>query len=556
MNPKFRNPSRVCRYEPLEPRQLLAGNVNISFDPVTNALLVIGDASSNVLVVTQTGANSFKFTGGGTKINNGNSAVTENNVDDGIFINMGAGTNSLTLSNLKIEGGTDEVSLGIVMGDGTDALAMAGITTEYACGINAGGGTNAIAITKSTFGYDLGIQTYGGNDAIAISNTTVYGVLTIQMGNGTNALAMSGDKVLDIEEPGTPSSDLPDGFEILECAFDPEIDCGAFILGGSGVDAIAINSTTIDCLTQINTCSGADSVAIANSQFGDAPVAVSLESTLCWEDFELSGLCIETGAGNDAVAIANSTIYGFLQIDTSGDYSCPCFCSWDSGTVQPATPSSTSSDGNDAVSLAKVYVLESEASQICCCCCCDGQEPTGPLTVVPTELATPDTSGNWDCCCCCCCCSIEFGTLLIYTGNGADAVALASVNTDGEAYINTTDGSSKDGADAVSIANSNFNRYDNEIDCSELPWVVPAGLYITTGCGNDAVAISKVNVVGDTDICTGPGNDAVAINALVTDYIFIDMDSGTDYLAIANSTSHNGVDFIGVDHLAQAGNHF
>ncbi|HTQ38639.1 MAG TPA: hypothetical protein VMJ32_06410 [Pirellulales bacterium] len=519
-------------FEQLEYRQMLAGNVTVGPDPSdSNRLLIIGDNSANVITVTQTAANTFKVTGAGTNIIG---AQPVSNITDGIFIDMMGGNDSVTVKNMTVNGDTDGISLGILLGAGTDALVMSSVTTEYACGIDGGAGVTAVAINKCTFGYDLGVHTYDSADAVAITNSTVYGALTVQLGNGTNALTMVSDKVLKLSDGGggTPSEGFSDEFDVLICAFDPEIDCGAYISGGSGVDAIAMTSVTINCLTEIDTCSGADAVVISNSCFGDAPV--SDPSDLCWKDFEESGLCIETGLGSDAVAIANTTVYGFLQTDTSGDICCPCFC-WGATTEDtPDTPSTPVGDGNDAVSLANVKVLGSEAAQVLeCCCCCSKHE----IQSVTNDV-TPDTSsGSW-CCCCCEFYVLESGVLLVYTGNGSDAVALAKVTTDAEAAIYTTDYSSLDGNDAVSIANSSFNQCDLELCCGQLPYVQSGGLVIGTGCGNDAVAIAKVNVVGSADICTGAGTDAVAINALVADCIFADLGPGShDALTVTNSSA-------------------
>ena len=157
------------------------------------------------------------------------------------------------------------------------------------------------------------------------------------------------------------------------------------------------------------------------------------------------------------MSIVTTTVYGFLQVDTSGQICCPC-CDSNSGGVQPATPTSPVKDGNDAVALVKVNVYAAG-------------EVTSPVI-------SPDEVSNSGCC-------LEDGTLLIYTGNQNDAVALTSVCTDSFASICTTDceNSSLDGADAVAIANSKFNQEDS---CTR-----DVGLCVFTGNGNDAVSIAK-----------------------------------------------------------------
>ena len=201
----------------------------------------------------------------------------------------------------------------------------------------------------------MGIQTYGGTDAVTIKGTTICGALQVQLGNGTaNALTML--NVTVTQAPGGPDmSTIPEGFEILECAL-PRIECGANIVGGTGVDAIAMNNVKIDCLTDIDTGGGVDSVAIVNSRFGNQPVIYDLSAKLS-SDGNASGLCIETGLGNDAVCIVTTTVYGFLQVDTSGQICCPTDRMMDVTTQE--APSSVK-DGIDAVALVKVNVYAAQ----------------------------------------------------------------------------------------------------------------------------------------------------------------------------------------------------
>jgi large repetitive protein len=519
-------------FEQLENRNLLAGNV--AADASTGALIITGDNAANVLVITQVAANSYKVTPGGTKLNGSFSAQTFSNVTDGVFIDMGGGNDSLTLKGLTINGGSGEISLGILLGDGSDALVISSVTTEEAGAINGGSGNNAIVIDKSSFGYDLGIQTNDGVDAITITRSTVFGALSIQMGNGTNALSMVSDNVNEIEEHGTPSSDLPEGFGILDEAFF-EIDCGAEIEGGSGVDAISMVKVNIDCETEINTFGGNDAVAITNSTFGNAPVidevTPATPTKIIGED---SGLCIETGTGNDAVAINATVVYGFLQIDTTGGYDCPTdeICDIASGTQLDGTEQ-TGKDGNDAVTLNNVQVLQSQHG-LCLTEWCDCIESS------PNFETNGISDSTWFQCCCELG-TVESGMLIIYTGNQTDAVALNKVTTDAEASIYTTDESNLDGADSVVITNSSFNQNNEVMEFPALPLIVPnTGLEVETGNGNDAVTIVKVKVVGEAAIETDGGTDAVAINSLTADFIFADLGSGNyDTLTVAKSVSNS-----------------
>ncbi len=229
-------------------------------------------------------------------------------------------------------------------------------------------------------------------------------------------------------------------------------------------------------------------------------------------DGSASGLCIETGLGNDAVSIVTTTVYGFLQIDTSDQVCCPT-----ERMVAPLSIPSSQKDGIDAVALTKVNVYAAQQLPFIV-------EETGPVS---------------DGC-------IEYGALLIYTGNQNDAVALAYVCTDCFAQIRTTDwsDSSLDGADAVTIVNSKFNQ-----SSAVMQWLNTlsifsswSGLSICTGRGNDAVTLVNVNVVCKAQIETGDGTDAVAVNGLHADEICIRLGDGNhDVLTIVNSSAADAI---------------
>ncbi|HZZ26785.1 MAG TPA: hypothetical protein VFE46_02160 [Pirellulales bacterium] len=514
--------------ERLEDRRMLAGNVYVANDG--GALVITGDSAANVFTLTQTAANTFKVTGSGTTVHGTNPI---SGIYNGIFIDMTQGGNDVvTLKNVNIQGQSDGISLGVLLGNGNNTLVLTGVTTELACGIVGGSKVNAITITQSFFGYDLSIEGGNSTDAVTITKTTVDGGLFVSLCNGTNAFTMSSVAVTKADPPCSPYGDVPYGFESLN--YLPFIDCGADIFGGSGTDVDTLSGVSISCLTQINTYQGNDVVTIVNSSFGDAPTC----KYSCWDD--TSGLCIETGVGNDVVTMTSTTVYGFLQIDTSGDICCPC--------TGESTDLSYSSgkDGNDVVTLVKVNVLQSQESVICCECGDSGTESGDNVEADNTQ---------WGCCDFC---ALEEGMLLIYTGNQTDVVTLTSVNIAAETSICTTDFSSLDGTDVVTITNSNFN-YDNQCvgSCCCLAYCVPAGLEINTGAATDVVTLSKVNVVGESSICTGDSNDVVTVNALVADYIFINMDGGThDVLTIVNSSSPSIPTFLGVDTLVQSHNHF
>jgi hypothetical protein len=512
--------SRVSRFEPLETRNLLAGNVSAFVDSGGD-LVIQGDAASNAIQLIQTAANTWKITGIATTVNGSHSFIATGVTRRiGTFMHQGNNT-------VQFLGGS---ALGVDFEglNGNDTLLLSNLTVFDRVNIDAGNGTNSIVINNCSISDGLGITEGDNNDTVAITRTNISGGLLVELGNGTNALTMVNDNIL---QPSSVTSTVQPDQDELEIP-----DCGAVIVGGSGVDAIAMTGVKIDCYTQIDTLGGTDSVAIANSRFGNLvatsapfiqPADVSDDPILVDPSLNdtFVGLYIQTGTGNDATTIANTTVYGSLLIDSSNHVNAQN-ASLDEFNLK---------DGNDSVVLNKVTVLDDGA-----------------------------TTGL----------EVDTGILRIYTGSQNDAVVLNAVNTDADAWVFTTDflfdNSPFDGADSVVITNSNFNRLDStgtEFDPNNAPFAIVTGLFIRTGNGNDVVTIANVKVTEGTAIDTGNGTDHVAISALVetanptvSDVIYADLGDGNyDTLSVVNSSAESAYFYGGGntgDTLAKVHNHF
>jgi hypothetical protein len=516
-----KNLGRISRFESLESRSLLAGNVSAAVDGGGN-LVIDGDAASNAIQLAQIGANTWKVTGLATTVN-GNHTFIAQGVTSSIGTFMSQGNNTVQFLGGNVAGGIN------FDGDqGNDVLLLSNLTVSRVVDIEAGNGTNVITIDNCRIGDGLEILEGDNNDAVVVSRTNISGGMLVELGNGTNALSMVNVTVVGSVVDHTIQQ-FQDGFDIP--------DCGAIILGGSGVDVIAMTGVKIDCFTQIDTLGGNDSVVIANSRFGNLTAAdPGLQPTIAADDPLLIdpslndiyvGLYIETGTGSDAVTIANTTVYGHLHVDTSNQLDA-------SGMILDAT---NLKDGNDSVTLAKVTVLY------------DGIDPS-------------DES------------FLDSGELWVDTGNQSDAVALSAVVADGDTLIATTDFDSPptnlDGADSVAVVNSTFGRLDPtfvEFGIHRFSGSFFYGLAITTGNGNDAITLANIKVTEATVIETGDGSDHVAVSGLTetphpTYYstIYIDLQGGKyNTLAIVNSSAENA-EFYADDHngntLVKVHNHF
>jgi len=209
---------RRLRFEQLEGRAMLAGNVSTAFDnTVGGALVLTGDGSANHLVVRQLGANSFQVQGIGTKVNvnglNFNS-FTFQNVTDVTFDLMG-GNDTLLMSNMTING-----TLAIDMGGGSDVLTIINVRE------NAGAPTDLASITLGT-----------GNDVATMVNFRSTADIMIDAGDGRDVVTLNLVVAGTVGSGNTLSVEMgPGNFDTLAVLFS-SADIGTFsdTLGSNGI---------------------------------------------------------------------------------------------------------------------------------------------------------------------------------------------------------------------------------------------------------------------------------------------------------------------------------
>lgn len=527
-------PSTSRRFESLEDRRMLAGNVTANV--FQGFLVICGDNLANVICVEGVN-NQIKVSGTATTINSKSSPALfdtgSGQVCRGIVLDMKGGNDVVKIKNLEVPGWKLDVQLC----GGHDVLT---IDRVQVCGqvcINGDSGNDTVAITNSSFSGRVGIRTCDGVDAVVLTKVCITGALCINTDGGVDAVTLTDLQIKEamhsVEALIADNAAGPDysGFSKLDKDFVSKIRdcccdvcCGLEINTGGDTDAVVLTKVCVDCFTSICTDGGVDVVTITNSNFGSKIfVAPAVESETvpapvpepgCCD--HSSGLFIVTGSGNDVVTLVGVNVIGDLVIDTTGNVCCINHGKVERNDAAIALNSSKpSADGNDVVTLTKVCVQSA----------CEFLPPTWAAADV-AEFSPIE----------CCAC----GSLTILTGNGVDVVTLAFVNTDCKALISTTDYCKLDGVDVVTITNSSFNKNGN-IDqqmqlASESRGYRCVGLAIYTGAGNDVVTLVTVCVQGGTKICTDGGTDVVTINGLLADAIFVDLGSGNnDVLTLVNS---------------------
>jgi hypothetical protein len=204
----FKTGGRKCKFESLENRQMMAGDVigkvhagtlTLKGDNFNNGITITQGAIPNSVVVT-----GFTPVGGNPTSVNGlpNTAVTFLNVINGLKVNLGIGNDEVRVNNLNIFGkaqinmgsGADTVTinnsrfckeLDVNMGSDADSLTITNSQVDGRADIDGGQGCDDVTITNTTFGaldLDLGKD----NDTVSITSTQVVVETMLDGGSGIN----------------------------------------------------------------------------------------------------------------------------------------------------------------------------------------------------------------------------------------------------------------------------------------------------------------------------------------------------------------------------------
>ena len=199
---------RSFSLEPLEPRQLLAGNVTA--EVVRGSLLVTGDDADNDIVIDQVGlpADQFRITSGAdaTTINGLAGPLVFIGVTADLVIRLAAGNDTLEIADsivprdVRIDGGDGDNSvtidpttigrnLRILNGTGSDSLVLLDCAVARQARIDNRDGTSATSIDNVFVGRSLVIKNRDGADALSFEDSIVGRTALIDNRDGGSATA-------------------------------------------------------------------------------------------------------------------------------------------------------------------------------------------------------------------------------------------------------------------------------------------------------------------------------------------------------------------------------
>jgi hypothetical protein len=219
--------------EPLERRQLLAGNVSAI---LTNAgtLRITGDSLSNQILIGSDGAGNTTVEGSSGTTVNGVASQTFFDIDfdeipQDLVINMRGGNDLVEIDNVNIAR-----NLRINMAAGNDTVGIYDTVVQQDAVIRLGGGSDFAASSRTDILDDLRIVGGGGSDAVGFSECFYVVDKTVVNTGGDQDLVF-----LQGEFGGTTAVSTGSGSDILT-ANQMDIDGDLTARTGGGGDEVLI----------------------------------------------------------------------------------------------------------------------------------------------------------------------------------------------------------------------------------------------------------------------------------------------------------------------------
>ncbi len=188
---KQANKTRQLRFEGLESRELMAGNV---WAGVSGGVLVInGDNASNGVEIRAGNAAGEFIVNTDGRLNGQSREMKFSGVKQGIQVLLHGGNDWLRVDSYNGRATTINGSfgLGIDMGAGNDTVMLQNVRVGGSCGISGQAGSDGVDVQNSFFGQDLIIDTAGGNDRVSVFKSTAARYLNVGTGDNDDTVTLN-----------------------------------------------------------------------------------------------------------------------------------------------------------------------------------------------------------------------------------------------------------------------------------------------------------------------------------------------------------------------------
>ena len=198
----YRKPAkRRCRFEALETRAMMTGNVVVQVVPDgsgQNDLVVTGDGASNGVEITQVAPGTFAVSGrdhyGATTVNGWYTTRYFYNVSDDVIVRMNGGHDWLQIGGYS-EATRDYLpdDLNIDLGSGNDTVNFYAVVCRDDMTINTGDNWDTVNVNYVTVGDVLSINTGAGNDTVRV-NQIIADELYAELGSESDYISIRNNR--------------------------------------------------------------------------------------------------------------------------------------------------------------------------------------------------------------------------------------------------------------------------------------------------------------------------------------------------------------------------
>jgi hypothetical protein len=564
---------RLSRFEALETRALLAGNVLVAVN--AGELDISGGNANNNIQVTQLASGQWRVTGIATNINGANSPFTSdpaNPVTGNIVINLSGGSDTLKVANGDVPGallinaddvpstsldGNDNVQLSNVttalstagdnnsliinLGNGNNTAKLSGVTTDGFGQVNSATGNNTISLNNVTFntsdsgGSNNGVFTGTGKQNISLSNATLNGrggpngVFT---GTGPANISLSSvSLVANGGDNGVFTGTGAENISLSHVEIDQDGGGTNGVFTGNGNSNISLSSVTMNLVvgtSGVATGNGNQNIRLSNvtmsiSTGGTNEVETGngvqniILSHVQMNDFGGGDNEVSTGKGTTVLAISNSqfsAIFASNQFFTGGGTTILTMSQVDmTGGPDSHQNLIDVGSGTAAIALSSVNmkVGDNNSQNII-----DLSSGTATLTAVKLNMTCGDN-----------------GTNLIQSVTSYEVLVLSDFTTSGG--IGSFNHIVTSGVAAVSITNWNSTG-DARVENNGGPWSLAiAGANLTDGLAingddaSDVVSLAKVTTYS-LNVSLNGGNDLMTLTSCTSSITVLDGGAGSDIL--------------------------
>ncbi len=249
-------PKNQLSYEPLEPKQLLAGDVGVSVR--AGNLILSGDNLGNTVSIVRSDSGTVSVEGTDTLINGSKSEFVYRGELKNVTLRMLGGDDQIRISGIEARSLVVDLGRGddlaeidsttardvrINAGVGDDVLQIVSLVSSRRTMIATGQGDDVVSIVALSTGKDFHLTTASGDDSVCVDDLNVGGKLNMHMGSGNDELMFAGQT----QPGGRTNLFLGSGDDLL--AMLPGRNGQTSNLGerltihsGSGNDAVAIDN--------------------------------------------------------------------------------------------------------------------------------------------------------------------------------------------------------------------------------------------------------------------------------------------------------------------------